>query len=661
MVEFVIRRGLAISERLLTYVLRSGQALRSAIVVAALAGSFLTLPAAAAKPVAEGCAAADAQWLGGLEAATGTRGELVRCWPMSVRIRLQCGDAAALDVELATGEGEAFRRVGALRLRPVVDVEDFSDLPAEQQAAFAALETWLTAGAAERAPIAATGRAAAPGTVPWTLLYALVGTGLLAWSERRRLRDRWAAIALLSGATFAVRAALGPFAPHHVNGQGPLWIELASGRFDVLPRYGPGYAELLHPLVAAVPGPPDAVVFWTGVAASAALPALVAGLAGRVGGGVWLAAAAVFADPVLTRIGATESYLVPILALVLASGLGAATAAEALGAGDRRRAAVALLAAGLLASAAARIHPVAWIPVALAPLVAAAVPGSGVGLAAARRAAIALGAVGAVVLATSGRAILALLPAVAASEGATSLTRALEDPGRAHVYAFFGALLVAAALRWGRARPLVSVAAVHGLVLAWTQGVHDQGALGQASFDRLYLALPLIAATAQIPAWWLRRPWLAPTVAAALLAVGWTTATGRTTEQREYAWLAAELAHLPPRCHVAWVPRAGRRVLALPTWRVPESPRDGSTQLDARDPGAVASRLAAGHCVAYVESSLCASAEGRPVCESARARLPLRKLATVDLPAIPTMDRLPYDVAPVPVSVFEVMPASSRE
>ena len=69
--------------------------------------------------------------------------------------------------------------------------------------------------------------------------------------------------------------------------------------------------------------------------------------------------------------------------------------------------------------------------------------------------------------------------------------------------------------------------------------------------------------------------------------------------------------------------------------------------MDPREPHTIEDGLAPTACVYYVHTSLCSSAEGRPVCDAVERRLGLVHIARASFPARPSNEGLPYDRDPV--------------
>ena len=331
---------------------------------------------------------------------------------------------------------------------------------------------------------------------------------------------------------------------------------------------------------------------------------------------------------------------------VISALVAAASVAAAAGAGharrrEPRRALALWLAAGLLCSQAARVHPAAWIPVALAPFAA---------LAAARlspreRLGLGLGALmtcGTTVALTSAAQLLHVYESM---RGGETFAATWTWP---HSGLTIGLLSVGAFVALARPRWPVALGALVLLALACTRHNYAQSALWEASFDRLYLVAPLVGAAALIPAVLARSRALLPaaaTILAALLTLrGPTLLQGRTTDDREYQWARRWLRELPPSCGVAYVAFAGKRNLFLPTYVAsPSLPAEAIARLDGREAVDVKLALSAARCTYYVRTSLCTSVEGRPVCDAVERQLVLEPIARASFSAFPSNVWLPYD------------------
>ena len=510
---------------------------------------------------------------------------------------------------------------------------------------FASVGPWLLALALLLAALACWRRAPAAASAP---------TG---WRRIAACPDALAALALGAGA-LALRLALGVFGPHHINGQGPMWIASTLGDSELVRAYGPGYAELFGPLARLAGASPDHAIF----VANALFAALICPLAfalGRAAGldlaRAALAAALLAVDPVAIRFAATESYFPALLALTTGAAVAFAHAAGRHQQGERWRAALLAASGALLLAQAVRVHPVSGLAVALAPLTAllAAAPGWRTRLA---RTAAAYAMAALAILLTSGRWIAVAVGAGAAKEAPpTAPLASLSE----FEHVLFG-LVVIAFIKVARPRGLALLGAVQLGVLIGAREIYAQSSLWAATFDRLYIVLPVLAVVAAIPSALLTPAADAPAGGAkaivprlgrvvaigavlALFAWGLPVIRARTTEQLEYTWLRARFAALPPGCSVAHVPRAGRRVMSLPTYVVPGRARRGENSVDATLAENVAFVLADRGCVAYARTSLCSTPEGRKLCATTEGTLHAGAFTTTALPAHASYEGLPYD------------------
>ncbi|UQA58647.1 hypothetical protein [Polyangium aurulentum] len=654
-----------------------------------LAIAALVAPARGSGSLARGeepasCSTETNAWIA--RARSGVRGDVraVSCTPGRVRLRLQAeGGGEAMDVEVAEGPGPAFRRVGRLRVSPILEVDDWKKVPAPEREAFDALSGWL--GAYEGEVVLAPARRdvvpprgigrllARPGGGGYTggllvvvaLLLAAIGGGRGRVERTQAERRDARALGVVFAAALVLRLVFGPFAPHHVNGQGPAWVLGAVSDPSLLTGYGPGYVEIFGRVAALFPAGADRAIFAVNAVLSAAAAPLVFALGralGLEGARALVAAALVAADPVSVRFGATEAYFPPILALTLGAALALVVAARR-AEGGRWGSALSLAAAGALLSAqAARVHPVAWGPVALGPMfvLAAALarkePGGRRWLRAVASAAAAAVVVGLGVGGTSSGWIAAVSGGVGAHYQAGEGLSALMHPRAVAVFFVVAALVFA--LARPRAIALPALASLAALVA--TRDAYAQSDLWRASYDRLYLAAPVIALAAMLPA---RRSFLgvpskAMAFAGALslgaLVVGLPIVRGRTTEQLEHGFFREAFAALPPGCRIAYVQRAGKRVLRLPEYALRAEVDGPRNAVEVGSSAEVLALNAGGGCLRYARTSLCTSAEGRGVCEGIERGLLLSPTAGASLPAWPSYDGLPYDRDVVDIGLFEV-------
>lgn len=469
---------------------------------------------------------------------------------------------------------------------------------------------------------------------PWWL--AALALAAAALRGRGRARIHRVDAALFAAAAVA-RAALGPWRPFHVNGQGPLWIDGALHPHE-LRAYGPGWSEV-HGLLPRLFAP-DLAVFSTNVALGAALAPLAALIARQLGLAprrALLAGALVAADPVLLRVGATESYVVPILALT--GGSVAAFLAAGDAAHDRRRRAALTFAGALLAAQCARIHPLAWMPLLTVPLLVAAGPGLRAGLRAAA-------AIGAATVLTSGCVLADVLSGV--------LHGSVAQPMRSPAAAAIGlvALLTAAHLGARRLAPAATLAAACGGLIASTYGQSDLWRLAAVHA----VALPwVLSAAALVPAFavasWARSAALSAALSAAALTAGIPVIRYRTTDEREFAWARAWMQTRPASCRVAWIAFAGpRRTVFLPTW----THRGATVRIDAREPVNVRALLDPLGCTYYVRTTACAAPDARDACDAVERALVLTPDVGAVFPAVASHRGLPYPAPTVRAATFRV-------
>lgn len=492
-------------------------------------------------------------------------------------------------------------------------------------------------------------RTAVIGPLPAPWLLAL-GALMLAPAARRVARPSradWLWMALLVAGAALARGLFGIWGPLHVNGQGPLWVLGALDAAVLSGSYGPGYFELLG--WPARLAPADRGVFAANLALSALAPALLYAAARLVGvapAGAIAAAVLLAADPALVRSAASEGYHNAIVTLLLAVyvALGCALRAEVRGA--RRAQGLALAAAGLFAAAAARVHPVSYLPLALSPLlVLSAVRPERWGRRM-RRSAAAAAVIGGVVLLTSGGTILVALRAPVAGSALGTLPAA---HWQAVAVAFAAALL---AQRWARPPwlPLLGVGSL--LCLLATQASFTQHPVQLLAYQRLFWPGLLLGAAALLP-----RPRraaaalglvAAAAAAAALWLALWPALRAPTTEQLEYAFLRQALRAMPADCTLAAVSRAGKRQWVIPSFLAPGQ--------GARRAVESAADLAAapGACFLYVRSSLCSSVDGRAICDAIERDAALEPLARQQFPAAPSYAGLPYDRAAIETVLYRV-------
>jgi hypothetical protein len=484
----------------------------------------------------------------------------------------------------------------------------------------------------------------------WTMPAAAVL--LLLALRGRRSRTH---VGLLSGlavaaAAVTLRLGLGPWGPLHVNGHGPRFVAGAAGDPADIAAYGPGYSEIFAPIAALVPSSPD----WAIFAANALLSALVAPLAFAIGRMTGVAASAAFVaamllaiDPIAIRMGATEAYFPVIAFLGTGASVAMLLALEEMEAGRRWRSSVLLVAAGLLLSQAARIHPCAWVLIATVPFVVLAGGAGSWG----HRVLVFLAAAavsGGVLLFTSASVLLDVFGNIRSG----TVYRPPLPPWSPIVWVVLGATIYAvlAPQRW---LALPAAICAGAMIMTW----HAFGAswIWQQSHARLYLTIPVIAAVACVPPAVLRQRWIGLAVAAVLVLAwmrfGLPIIGTRTTEHQEYRWVREQLLRLPAECRVVHLASAGARVLRLPTY-VGRS--RAAVAIDARQPRTIEAALSPAPCLYYVRDSLCSTADGRPECEAIERRLTLVPVARASFVAAPEPGFLSYDSDPVETMIARV-------
>jgi len=627
---------------------------------------LVTLPSGRARADLRGdrCSKAVTGWVDDAARATATRVHAIACTPERVTLRLEPIDVASLDVDVERSTARAFRQAGGFGISPILQVADFQDVAAARREAFERLVVWIAEHPDRVAFDAPTPSPTLDALVKRTevrsaSLWFVGAAALLAFLARIGAAaparfDRLATIALFA-VSLALRLAFGAWGPLRINGLGPLWIMAAAVDAREADAYGPGYAEIFGPLVRHLPLAPDHAVYVANVVISAVLPPLLF-VAARVLGidarRSLVVALFLALDVVSIRIAATESYVPVIGALTAAASVLIGTSALHARRGDARRAAALVIAAGLLLSQSARVHPVAWVPVALAPLAASAVPDLR-WPARALLGIVALSISGAIVALTSASQIF---HAYASMLGGDTMHGTWRWP-RVWLAILLAALALGALFAKPRA-PFV-LGALSAVALACTRENYGQSALWQASFDRLYLLPLLVAGAALVPEPPGRARGFFFAAAAVMLALfAWKAPIlrERTTDHDEYRWARGWLATFPPSCRIAYVAVAGRRNLFLPTYVAPPTlTRDAILRLDGRAP--IDARLTFGgvDCLYYAHTSLCSTLEGRPVCDDVERQLVTEPSHRAAFAAAPSNDELPYDRERVESVVSRVM------
>jgi hypothetical protein len=484
----------------------------------------------------------------------------------------------------------------------------------------------------------------------WTMPASAVLLFLALRGRRSRPTTGLLPALAVAAAALVLRLALGPWGPLHVNGHGPRFVAGAARDPADIAAYGPGYSEIFAPIAALVPSSPD----WAIFACNALFSALVTPLALAIGRMTGVAASAAFVaamllafDPIAIRMGATEAYFAAIAFLCTGASAAILLALHEMEAGGRWRAAALVVAAGLVLSQAARIHPCAWVLMATVPFVVLA----GDAGSWRRRILMFLAAAavsGGVLLLTSASVLLDVLGNIRTG---TVFRPPPPSPSpliwialAAAVYAVF------APRRWLALPTGISVAA-----MVMTRHAFDASWIWEQSYFRLYLTLPLIAAVGCVPPALLRQRRVALTAATAVVLAwirfGLPIISARTTDQLEYRWVREQLLRLPPECRVVHLASAGKRVLMLPTY-VGRS--RAAVAMDLRQPRTIEAALSPAACLYYVHTSLCSTADGRPECEAIERRLTLVPIARASFPAAREFETFSHDSDTVETMIARV-------
>lgn len=632
------------------------------------------------------CAPETIAWITRADAAIDVSIESAACPTARALLTLRPTSGAAMQVEIAEPPGPAFRHAGRLRVSPILEVSDFKLVPAPEREAFEALYAWLVAHEREvviaPAPPKETSRVlrrlaeapADPGfpaglLVVVGLLFAAIGGRFHAGFSKDEPSPKLG-LGLFFGA-LALRIVLGPFAPHHVNGQGPLWILAALEDPSRLASYGPGYVEVFSIVTRLWPRP-DTALFLANAAISAAAAPLVLALALGVGldrRRAIAAAAVVAVDPVSIRMGATEAYFPAIITLTLAAAVALVSASRHAIARRTGRALALAFAAALFAAQASRFHPVAWGPAMFGPLfVPAAVLASAGERRMLAKAGWAIGltlaavlVLGLVVLATSASSIARVAGNVGvfwdAREALTMLVAFVR--ANAPIIAAVGAL--ALALVRPRAVLLPALAAV--VAIGMTARVYGQSELWRDSYVRLWVVAPLLALVSFVPEK-LSRTRVAPFALGLVLVLrlgrGRATLQDRTTEQLEYRFFREAFTSLPSGCRVAYVMREANRVVFLPEQALGARGEGPRAAVNVRGPEDVLALQPTSPCLRYAHTSICTSADGRPSCERVERGLDLVPRERATFHARPSHEQLPYDRDSIDVVLYEVRGPAAR-
>ena len=640
-------------KRMVVWLVRCSSAVLRRLALLVLV-ALLCAPRAEAQPT--GCAPDLLRWADRCTRARTVALRVVACPSHELAVLSASVDGgAAVRVEFSLG-GRGFRVVGAHALSPVGEFPDWSRAPPALRDAFEqvvacaqdAPPRQMRGGAV---PVIPTLSRRAHARVPWLLalaaLLALAGARGIGWGAWRR----GAGIVLATGAsTLLLRASLHPRAYFHQNGQGALWID-ALFTSEHHP-YGPGFSELFGFIAQRAPAAPERAVFAAQSLLAATQPACAWWIARAVGANPWVAGAlglAVALDPALGRGARSEAYFAVGTSLCFLALVALTRAAQS---------AWGPAVAGLLLAQAVRVHPALWVPAALVPLSALLLEGSLKDRA--RAVAIALGVTGAVVVLSSAPAILAVLRSDLAAHWMSTQSRGASDVFDTRPAAL-GVACVALALatpaRWRAALP-VALAVVAFTAMRLTDNFTRSGSPPWivAAYARTFLPVALAALAALVTALHgARRGAPAVGVGLAVILVALTNRdraaltrlpTDALELQRAWAWRE----RLPRDAKVFSVTRAGRYVLVLPIHGGARGLR--AVALDPEDPPPDLREF--GPDVFYYRASTCSAPNAAAWCDAFERAHRLAPVAVYELPAVPSMRHLVYQVARIRVGLYRV-------
>lgn len=558
--------------------------------------------------------------------------ETTLCDEGVVVVQARLDDVPPLSIEVRHAPLSTFRRVGEVGYSPVAELADWNLAPPQWRELLDTLTSCPPPPFAAARPVGPDPRRQQrlPGS-PWR---ALVGFALLAaaLAQRRRLwawtRGRPWLLVLAPPLTFGLRALLFDEAFFHQNGQGPAWVEMALCQPS---PYGPGFRELFGAVAAAGGAAPEHALFVAQALLLSLGPLLAFVLVRAVGGSPWLAGGAALAlavNPLLGRISRSETYFASTSLLVLA----AAVAVTAGARGGRWRFAAGVLAAGFLGAQASRVHAVSWLPLALVPACVLVLRGASLRRRALQALVAALG-IGAVVGAVSGATLLDQLRDELVTEwgGHTAQHLALPTPPWA---ALLGAALVFFAARSRRRGAVTAAALLVGVVAAArVSSVAPWSEVVKVANAHVYSpVLVFVAAGVVLARPRARLPALLglAVLVAGLFAWRWQAWTQLPTDALEARAVLGWRARLTPDDTVVYLERVERRIQHLPVYQcaVPGQPRVIAAQWPDRMPKA----LPPGR-LFVIETSLCATREGKAPCAELTQGLDVEWLDRKDFPA----------------------------
>ncbi|MCA9641959.1 MAG: hypothetical protein H6718_09545 [Polyangiaceae bacterium] len=559
-----------------------------------------------------------------------------------------------LPVELKPASEQSFRRVGDTGVQPIGEFPDWNAQPTPQRDTLDAMLACVEHAGPPPFPVADTEepKGKSPRLLLAGLLLLAVALGLRVsltpTSARKHLFKESLAVCGFAIAVFGIRWWLVPPAMFHQNGQGPLWVLFALDSPSTPQVYGPGYAEMTGWLAARV-DPELAVYLISATLFALMLPAAFA-IARSVGLGrvpTWALIGSLAVHPLGARLAGSESYYATLPGLAMLACLAMVLAVQPeheLHAPRRRWLFITgTLAAATLIAQAARVHPVGWSALACLAFVPLSIPGP------LRRrlfrTAMLCGAIAVLVLGTSA---LEMLRVLAGEIGQKWLPRSAFSWTRLLLtLSAFPALAVL-----GRRRRAVLPAFAFCLVLGLLSASHPiPGAAPRIAHAMYWLYLPALLGT--FACWLAQLGSLARSVGCAC-AVGVTLGAG-WEYRANYLTLATDALEiraaniwkreLPVGSYVAYVSRAGRRVMLMPFYD--DTKIEGVRITDETGSIAPAPELY------YYRSSVCSTDEGRALCRKVESDFELTPIEEHTFPSVASLQHLPMGSEPVRVGLFK--------
>ena len=321
---------------------------------------------------------------------------------------------------------------------------------------------------------------------------------------------------------------------------------------------------------------------------------------------------------------------------------------------------LAQVAAGLLLSQAARVHPVGWVAVAAVPLAQLACRGGWKRNA--RHAALATAIVGGVVAATSGRAVAQVLRGAMGAQYLPEVSHGWNQELQVAKAAIAGAVLLVALVPRLRGRRLPRVTFAAALVLAAGMGMSLLNVdvdWVRAAHTRMFVPL-FVAALVGLVVPWLRGVTArrVAMIAVALSGLVQAGAHGRwvtelPTDALELRRALAWRERIPAGTRLVAVETAGVMAVQLPVYAAHRDAHAPVVRLDAH--GTPPGLGSFGEAVYYYRSSLCSTAEAHRWCDELEESAELEAVDVTELPARPSTHAVTYEGASVRVGLYRVI------